>query len=286
MKCTNCPRECESRDTGFCGETKIRVAKIIKNFMWEEPCLSEDGVTAIFFSGCNLKCVFCQNYEISLNDEKSGEEYTSAGFAKLLAELDELGKPLDFISPSQFTAEILEAFKIYTPENRVIWNSNAYEKGDAIFELTDYVSVFLPDFKFADNNIALEYAKTDGYFDVATEALLEMRGKEDIFEDGVLKEGLLVRHLVLPGATNNSFKVLQWIKENLGEETYVSVMSQYTPTPKVKFNPKLNRPVSKLEYNIVKSYAMREGFVNGFFQSGESQSESFIPDFGKTAVRR
>ena len=254
--------------------------------MWEEPCLSKSGVTAIFFSGCNLKCVFCQNYAISTDKERIGEEYTPFQFAKLLSELDELGKPIDLVSPSQFTAEILEAFKIYAPKNRVIWNSNGYEKGDSVFELMEYVNVFMPDFKFADNNLAVEFAKTDGYFEVATEALLEMRGKEDVFENGILKEGLLVRHLVLPGCTNNSFKVLNWIKENLGEETFVSIMNQYTPTARVKFNPKLNRPVSKLEYNIVKSYAMREGFTNGFFQSGESQSESFIPDFGKIAIRK
>ncbi len=279
INCNDCPRNCNvdrSIAKGFCGESdKIRVSKIIENFMWEEPSISGDkGALAIFFSGCNLRCEFCQNYEISHIGK--GKEYTPSEFRDLLLSFDlEKYSSIDLITPTHFSSLILEALHNVKFTIPIVWNSSAYEKPETIKRLSFIVDVFLPDFKYYDKNLSLALSKAEDYFDVAKEAILAMKEykKKNIFENGLLKEGLLIRHLVLPGYSQDSKKILDFIADNINDP-YISLMGQFTPT-----RGRLKDRLKPLEYKIVLSYAEKRGLINGFFQELNSANSSFIPKF-------
>ncbi len=277
--CFDCPRRCgldRGVAKGFCKEDdKIRIAKIIENFMWEEPCISGDkGALAIFFSGCNLRCEFCQNYQISHLGK--GEKYTAEQFRNLLESFD-ISKysSIDLITPSHFSTLLHEALADFKSPIPIVWNSSGYENSEMIKKLADFVDVFLPDFKYYDRELSHNLSKAKDYFEVASRAILTMREvmPENIFNDEVLAKGVLIRHLVLPGQTNDSKKILEFISENISQP-FVSIMGQFTP-----MGGKLQSRLKPLEYKIVLAHAEKLGLTNGYFQELGSANECFVPDF-------
>lgn len=281
MKCYDCPRKCGvERDinVGFCGEKdKIRISKIIENFKWEEPCISgEKGALAIFFSGCNLRCEFCQNYEIS--HKGKGEYYSSQEFIDLIKSFDlRKFETIDLITPTHFSSLLIEAFKDFKSPIPIVWNSSGYESVDIIEKISTFVDVFLPDFKYYSSELSFKLSKAVDYFDITSKAIKKMKElkKENLFNDrGILTTGLLIRHLVLPEKTNDSFKILDYIRNNI-KDPYISLMSQFTPVGKGE----LKRKIYPLEYKLVLNYAQKLGLDKGFFQEFSSADEIFIPNF-------
>lgn len=281
MLCYDCPRKCgvdRSKQKGFCQEgDKIRVAKIIENFMWEEPCISGDkGCLAIFFSGCNLRCSFCQNYEISHGSK--GDFYSPEEFCELLKSYDLTRfSSVDLITPSHFSSALIEALAKENWNLPIVWNSSGYESEETIERLAKVVDVFLPDFKYYSQDLSLSLSGAQDYFEVAKKAIIKMREirPNNIFSsNGVLKEGVLIRHLVLPGHAKDSFKVLETIKDEVSNP-FISLMSQFTPHGQNE----LNRKLIPLEYKSVLAHAEKLGLNDGYFQEFASADENFIPNF-------
>ena len=275
--CTICPRGCKidrKSAKGFCNENKkIRVAKILKHFKWEEPCLCGKGCLAIFFSGCNLRCDYCQNYEISRGGV--GKEYSADEFANLIKENLTDEDFIDLITPTHFSHELEKAFSLLNLNIPVIWNTNGYETEENIERVSKFVDVFLTDFKYAENTLAQKYSKCSDYVEktlLSTKKMCDL--KPDIFENELLKQGVVIRHLVLPNHVSNSLKVLDIIKANFPNRK-VSVMSQFTPNGKSS----LNRKITKIEYKLVLSHMEKLGLENGYFQEFDSANECFIPNF-------
>lgn len=279
MKCHDCPRNCgvdREKTVGFCKESHlIRIAKVIENFMWEEPCISgEKGSLAIFFSGCNLKCSFCQNKEISHSGK--GRLFSIEEFADFLYSFDmSRYSTLELITPSHFSSVLCKVFEKFKSPIPVVWNSNAYEKEEIIDKISSFVDVFVPDLKFFNCDLAQNVALAKDYFEISTKAILKMRENKpaNIFKNNVLHQGLLIRHLVLPNNVKDSIQILDFIKGNI-KSPFVSIMSQFTPIGK-----HFNRKIFPLEYKAVLSHAEKIGLTKGYFQDIESANEKFIPDF-------
>lgn len=280
MLCNDCPRQCNidrSSQVGFCGcPDKIVVSKIIENFKWEEPCISGNkGTLAIFFAGCNLKCCYCQNHKISFSCK--GKQFSSEEFAKYLNSVDQSKySAIEFISPTQFSSLILNALKNFEKKIPIVWNSGGYEKADMIKRLAKHVDVFMPDLKYVDSKLSKELSQAADYFQQASETLRMMRKckEKEIFKDGILTSGLLIRHLVLPSFVKDSLKVLDFLASEI-KDPFISLMSQFTPTP---FS-KIKRKLYPLEYKLVLEHAKKLGLEKGYFQDLDSASESFIPSF-------
>ena len=278
MKCYDCPRLCgvdRNFKNGFCGEkNKIRISKVIENFMWEEPCISGDkGALAIFFSGCNLRCEFCQNYKIS--HLGGGHEYSAEEFKQFLQTYD-LSKfsSIDLITPTHFSSLIIKALEDFKSPIPIIWNSGGYERSEIIEQLAKVVDVFLPDFKYFSSELSSKLSKCKDYFDVASNAILKMRECKPInkFENGILKEGVLIRHLVLPKCPRDSIKILDYISLKI-KNPFVSIMGQFTPT-----RGELKRRLYPLEYKSVLTHAEKLN-LEGYIQELSSADENFIPEF-------
>lgn len=279
MKCFMCPRKCgvdREKQNGFCGEgNKIRIAKIIPNFMWEEPPISGNkGTFAIFFSGCNLRCSFCQNYKISRGS--IGIQYSVKEFVKVLRDADQSdSETIDLITPTHFAEYILQAFKIYKPQKRVVYNTSAYENEEMIEKLAPYISIFLPDFKYYSKDLSFHFSKAEDYFEVALKAIKKMSElKPNVYDNQNLVEGLIIRHLVLPSQAKDSIKILEEISKNI-KDPIISLMSQFTPSGEEKEG----RKILKLEYKAVLAAAKKLNLNKGFFQDLESSDEGFIPEF-------
>ncbi len=276
--CTSCPRACNvQRATakGFCNEgEKICVAKVIKNFRWEEPCITgEKGTLAIFFSGCNLRCDYCQNYEISRGGV--GKEYSIDEFIKLIEENQDSHSSIDLITPTHFSKQIALAFKKINKKIPVIWNTNSYETVENVKEVGKFVDVFLADLKYASDELGKKFSACKDYFSHALPAIEEMAAqKPDLFEKDFMRQGLIIRHLVLPGYVENSLNVLNIIKKNFPTRK-LSLMSQFTPNGKSSLNRKLN----PIEYKVVLLRLEKLGLTNGYTQDFESASDCFVPDF-------
>lgn len=280
MLCYDCPRNCgvdRNKNLGFCREEEnIRIAKIIKNFKWEEPCISgKKGALAIFFSGCNLRCEFCQNFNIS--HKGKGDVYSSEEFRNLLENYD-LSKfsCIDLITPTHFSSKIIESLQNFKSPIPIVWNSSGYEKEETIERLKNIVDVFLPDFKYYSSELSLKLSYAKDYFEVASKAIKKMRElkPKNIFNDGILQSGVLIRHLVLPGQVKDSFKILDYIKENINDP-YISLMAQFTPIKKGT----LNRRIYPLEYKAVLSHAEKLNLDKGYIQDITSANENFVPEF-------
>ena len=281
--CTMCPRACKidrEISAGYCGSgDKIKIGKIMLH-EWEEPILANKNSGAIFFSNCPLKCIFCQNYEIS--QLGNGKEISVLELVEVFKDLERRGaENIDLVSPTQYTNQIVEALKIYKPNIPVVWNSNGYETTDNIEKLRGLVDIFLPDFKYVSSKLSTEYSKANNYFDFASKALLKYRELQptDVYEGGKLVKGLIVRHLVLPNNYLNTKTVLKWIKDNLGTDTIISIMGQYIPYYLAKEYKDLSRPLNQLEYDKVKRLVLDMGFENGFLQELSSADECYVPDF-------
>lgn len=287
--CTICPRECSvdrSISLGYCGESDKTVISKIMLHHWEEPCISgkirDKGSGAVFFSGCSLKCVYCQNRDISRGG--NGKEYSAQALSDVFLSLQEQGAlNINLITPTHFTLQIIEALalikdRLYIP---VIWNTSGYEKVSTVKLLQPYVDIFLTDFKYSSPKTALRYSAAENYCEVAEKALYEMiniTGKP-LFENDMMKKGVIVRHLVLPGSYKESIEVLNIIERTVGHNNIVlSLMSQYTPEFLQKDYKELSRRITTFEYEKVSSYAVSIGF-SGYFQSRSSASAAYTPDF-------
>lgn len=287
-KCAICPRECgvdREKTRGFCGVTnKIRVNYVMLHH-YEEPIISgenlcDKGSGAIFFAGCNLRCEYCQNYQLSHG--AVGQEITIFDLAKIFKGLEEMGAyNINLVTPTHFTLQIIEALKIYKPKIPVVWNTSGYEKPETIELLRGLVDIFLTDFKYMGKD-AGKLSNAENYSYYATHSIPVMRDivGSDLIENGLMKKGLIVRHLVLPNFTNDSKEVLDWIQQNLGTDTIVSIMNQYVPMYNACKNPLINRKLKPIEYKRVVNYALSLSLENAYIQDSESADTFFTPNFG------
>lgn len=289
--CTLCPRKCRALringKTGFCGETDtVRVARAALHF-WEEPCISgEKGSGTVFFTGCTLRCVFCQNHNIS--DGSVGKEISVERLAEIFGELQEQGaNNINLVTPTHFVPQIIKALDIARKQGMhlpVVYNTGGYETVETLKLLEGYVDVYLPDFKYLDKNHAKKYSMTEDYPEVAKAAIAEMvrqTGGPVFDEHGIIKKGVIVRHLLLPGCLNDAKNVVKYLFKTYGNRIFMSLMSQYTPLDsldKEKY-PELNRKVSPKYYDWLVDYAIELGVEQAFIQEGDVAEESFIPPF-------
>ena len=273
--CTICPHNCKinrTKNPGRCKSTdKIKIALYsIHNF--EEPCISgEKGSGTIFFSNCNMNCVFCQNYEISQ-------------LANVMIKQQERNvQNINLVTPTSYALHIVEAIKIARKkglEIPIVYNTNGYESVETLKLLEGYVDIYLPDLKYYYDDLAKKYSKVDNYFEIATKAIQEMYrqvGTPVLDENGVMKKGLMIRHLILPNEVQNSKKVLKWIKENIDSNVYVSIMAQYFPTYKAKEIPEIARKITKEEYEKVENYLYELDLENGYIQELGEHEEEYVP---------
>ena len=292
--CELCPRKCNidrSKTTGFCNSgDKIKISKVMLHY-FEEPIISgEDsdqsktgGSGAIFFANCNLKCCYCQNYEISSDGD--GKEVSISTLANIFKQLEQTGAyNINLVTPTHYTNQIIEALKLYRPNIPIIWNTSGYESVESIKNIKDYVDIYLTDLKYFSSEISLKYSKAHDYFAQASESIIQMRKNQpnDIIENGLMKKGLIVRHLVLPNQTEDSQHIIDWINENLGNKTFVSLMSQYVPMANAKAFVELNRKIKPIEYKILVNKLKKLGFINTFTQELSSAQTCFTPDFSET----
>ena len=253
--------------------------------MWEEPCISgESGSGTVFFSGCNLRCVYCQNREIA-NDGK-GFEITSERLAEIFLEQQARGaNNINLVTPTQFVPHIIKALDMVRDKELkipVLYNCGGYENVETLKMLDGYVDIYLPDFKYMDSQIAKRYSNAEDYPEIAKKAVAEMvrQTEKCVFnKEGILQKGTLVRHLVLPSHTENSRRVIEYLYNTYGDKIYMSIMNQYTPLESVKDYPEINRKLTDSEYDEVLDFAVSIGVENAFVQEGGTVSESFIPIF-------
>ena len=284
--CTICPHNCKinrTKNPGRCKSTdKIKIALYsIHNF--EEPCISgKKGSGTIFFSNCNMNCVFCQNYEISQLGR--GKEITIEELADIMIKQQERNvQNINLVTPTSYALHIIEAIKIARKKGLkipVVYNTNGYESVETLKLLEGYIDIYLPDLKYYYNDLAKKYSKVDNYFEIATKAIQEMYrqvGAPVLDEDGVMKKGLMIRHLILPNEVQNSKKILKWIKENIDSNVYVSIMAQYFPTYKAKEIPELARKITKEEYEKVENYLYELDLENGYVQELGEHEEEYVP---------
>ena len=285
-QCTICPHNCKiNRKNGQVGRCKskdtVKIA-LYSTHNFEEPCISgKKGSGTVFFSNCNLNCVFCQNYEIS--QEGKGTEITINRLAEIFLEQQEKDvENINLVTPTSYVPQIIEAIKLARKQGLklpIVYNTNGYEKVETLKMLEGYIDIYLPDFKYSDNKLAKRLSKVDNYFETTTEALKEMyrqTGKA-IFDDrGIMKKGMIIRHLVLPNHILNSRRVLKWINDNMND-VYVSVMAQYFPTYKAKEIEDINRKLTKEEYNQIENYLYRLNLENGYIQELGEHEEEYVP---------
>lgn len=293
--CILCPRMCRANRLagvfGYCGETAEVVVARAALHMWEEECISgKKGSGTVFFSGCNMRCIFCQNYRISR--DKDGKVITVERLAEIFLKLKGQGAHnINLVTPTHYVPQIIEALKLAKKEGLglpVVYNTSGYERVETLRMLRGYVDIYLPDFKYMDEGLAGEYSHAPDYPMYAKQALEEMVSQTGAFqmdeETGLLKKGVVVRHLVLPGKVRNSKEVISYLHETYGNRILISIMKQYTPMPQVENHSLLGRRVTKREYNKVVDYALEIGVECGYVQEGEAARESFIPEFDGKGV--
>ena len=297
--CTLCPRACAvdrtRQERGICGQTwQIKAARAALHF-WEEPCISgEKGSGTVFFSGCPLHCVYCQNQSIA--NGTAGELISEERLAEIFLELMEQGaNNINLVTPGHFAPQIIRAVEaarrqgMYLP---IVFNTSGYENVDTVKMLEGIVDIYLPDFKYMDSGLSGRYSHAPDYSRVAKSALAEMvrQTGEAVFAgepgDSLMKRGTIVRHLVLPGCTEDAKRIIRYLYETYGNAVYISIMSQFTPLPHTAAYPELNRRLRPEEYEAVVDYAVALGVENGFIQEGETAEESFIPAFDGEGVLR
>lgn len=286
MKCNLCPRRCNTERTneqnlnGFCKMPLLpKVARAALHF-WEEPCISgKNGSGTVFFSGCTLDCVFCQNYDISHGG--FGKVISYQKLADIFKDLEEKGAHnINLVTPTHFVPAIIRALDIYKPKIPIVYNSGGYDSIEEIRALKGYVDIFLMDLKYLSNDRAALYSSAPDYPEHASEAITECYKGQPVceLEDGIMKKGLIVRHLLLPQGTNEAIKVFNWVRENT-PDAYFSIMSQYIPCGRACDMPKLNRRVTRREYEKVLGVICNSGFENVYIQERESSDKKYIPKF-------
>lgn len=293
-KCSLCPRMCgtdrAAGQKGFCGGGNlVRVARAALHY-WEEPCISgESGSGTVFFSGCTMRCVFCQNKEISRSEV--GKEITIERLAEIYLELAAKGaNNINLVTPMHYAPQITAALDIARKNGLtlpIVWNTGGWERRESIAAVRDYADIWLSDFKYFDSSLGERLSKAPNYFSVAAEALDQMVKQtcEPVFdENGIMRRGVIVRHLMLPGHLDDTKNVLRFLYENYGDSIWISIMNQYTPMCSDPRFPELSRTVSDEEYNEAIDFACELGIENAFVQEGGTVGESFIPPFDLSGV--
>lgn len=293
-ECSLCPRECGvnrlNGRKGFCGQTaSLKVARAALH-MWEEPCISgTNGSGTVFFTGCHLGCVFCQNDQISRGS--NGKEISVIRLAQIFMELQEKGAHnINLVTPTHFVPQIIEALRISRKMGLhlpIVYNTGGFEKIDTLELLDGWVDVYLTDFKFMDLHLGRRYANEEGYSFYAAKALEEMYRQtgEPVFDaDGMMTKGIIVRHMVLPGQAMDSRKIIDYIYDTYKDKVYLSLMNQYTPSGNLEKYPELKLKVKSKVYERLIDYTLRKGVENAFIQEGQTAKESFIPDFDGEGV--
>ncbi len=291
--CTLCPRRCGAdrhASRGFCGEgDKIRICRASLH-MWEEPCISgSEGSGTVFFSGCQLKCIYCQNSDIALSH--AGLEISEERLTEIFFELAQQGaNNINLVTPSHFTPTIVSAIERAKTAGFTlpfVWNSSGYEEPDALELLRGKIDIFLPDFKYFSSELAKSFSYAPDYFEkasVAIQKMFDMVGEPKFDQRGIMRKGVIVRHLVLPSHTDDSMKVIKYLFDTFGHDIYISIMNQYTPMPSVADRKDLSRRLTTYEYEKVVNFAADLGIKNGFTQSRGTAHDSFIPAFDYTGV--
>lgn len=289
IECNICPNNCKvNRVEGKVGVCKansnVKIALASLHY-FEEPCISgEKGSGTVFFSNCNMKCKFCQNYKISA--QSKGKEISIEELAQNFLKLQEQGaNNINLVTPTIYAYQIIEAIKIAKVKGLkipIIYNSNGYESLETIKALKGHIDVYLPDFKYYYDDIAFKYSGVKNYFKYATEAIKEMCnqvGEPKFDENGIIKKGVIIRHLVLPNNIENSKQVLKWIKNNIDERIYISIMAQYFPCYKAKEIEELSRKLMKEEYEEIENFVYELDIKNGYMQELGEHEEEYVPDF-------
>lgn len=292
-QCMLCPHNCKvnrlNGEVGRCKcSNKIKIA-LVSLHKFEEPCISgENGSGTIFFSNCNLNCMFCQNYEIS--HQGKGYEITIEELAKIFIEQQKNGAHnINLVTPTMYVVQIIEALKIAKKDGLnipIIYNTSSYENVETIKMLKGYIDVYLPDLKYYSNDLCKKYSKVNNYFENATKAIQEMYtqvGKPIFNENGMIIKGVIIRHLILPNYIQNTKNILKWIKENMPEDVYISIMTQYFPAYKAIEDDKINRKINKKEYKYIENYLYLLDLKNGYMQDfiENDNEEKYVPNFKK-----
>lgn len=285
-KCIVCPHNCGINRTigevGRCKSKDIIKIGLYSTHQFEEPCISgKKGSGTVFFSNCNMNCVFCQNYEIS--QQGKGKEITINELAEIFIKQQENDvENINLVTPTSYVPQIIEAIKIARKNGLklpIVYNTNGYEKVETLKMLEGYIDIYLPDLKYSDNLLAKRLSKVDNYFEIATSAIKEMYrqvGNSVFDENGVMQKGMIIRHLVLPNNILNSRRVLKWINDNMND-VYVSVMAQYFPTFKANEIEDINRKLNKEEYEQIENYLYRLNLKNGYIQELGEHEEEYVP---------
>ena len=287
--CNICPHKCGvNRLNGIKGrckcDNKIEIA-LASVHNYEEPCISgKNGSGTVFFSNCNLNCIYCQNYEISQLGK--GKEITIEHLAQIFIKQQEKNvNNINLVTPTMYVPQIIEAIKIARKKGLnipIIYNSNGYENVETIKKLNGYIDIYLPDLKYYSNEIAKKYSKIDNYFETAISAIKEMQkqvGNPIFNEKGIIQKGVIIRHLILPHHLLNTKNILKYVKENFDENTYISIMAQYFPTYKAKEDKLINRKLTKKEYKEIESYLYLLNLKNGYIQELGEHEEEYVPNF-------
>lgn len=288
-KCELCPFKCKvNRLNGQIGRCKctdkIKIALYSLHY-YEEPCISgKEGSGTVFFSNCNLRCLFCQNYKIS--QEGKGYEISIEELADIFLKQQEAGaNNINLVTPTMYVYHIIEAIKIAKRKGLklpIVYNTNGYENVETIKKLDGYIDIYLPDLKYFYDDLGVKYSGVNNYFEIATKAILEMIkqvGKPEFDENGLIKKGTIIRHLILPGHIQNSKHILKWLKDNVENKAYISVMAQYFPTYKAKEDKYLNKKLSNKEYSQIENYLYTLNLENGYIQELGKHEEEYVPDF-------
>lgn len=287
--CKVCPHKCKvNRLEGKKGrckcDDKVKIA-LASVHNYEEPCISgKNGSGTVFFSNCNLNCMYCQNYEISQNGK--GKVISIKHLAEIfINQQNKNVNNINLVTPTMYVPQIIEAIKI-AKENGlnipIIYNSNGYENVETIKMLNGYIDIYLPDLKYYSNKIAKKYSNIDNYFEIAVDAIKEMQNQvgNPIFdENGIIKKGVIIRHLILPNHLQNTKNILKYIKENFDKNTYISIMAQYFPTYKAKEDYLINRKLTKKEYKEIERYLYLLNLKNGYIQELGDHEEEYVPNF-------
>lgn len=286
-KCEICPHRCKiNRNEGQIGRCKSKDTIKIGLYSvhnYEEPCISgQNGSGTVFFSNCNMSCIYCQNYEIS--QEGKGKEFTIEELAQIFLMQQKNGvENINLVTPTSYVYQIIEAIKIAKEKGLripIVYNTNGYENLETIKALNGYIDIYLPDLKYAENELGKKYSKVDNYFKTSTQAIKEMIkqvGAPEFNEKGIIQKGVIIRHLVLPNNIENSKNVLKWIKENISNKIYISIMAQYFPTYKAKNDKMLDRKLTKKEWQEIEEYVSELEFENGFIQELGEHEEEYVP---------
>lgn len=285
-KCAICPHNCGinrlNNQIGRCKSKDTVKVALYSTHNFEEPCISgKKGSGTVFFSNCNMNCVFCQNYEISQHGK--GKEISIEELADIFIKQQKKDvENINLVTPTSYVPQIIEAIKIARGNGLklpIVYNTNGYEKVETLKMLDGFVDIYLPDFKYSDNELGKRLSKVNNYFEIATEALKEMyrqTGKAVFNDEGIMQRGMIIRHLVLPNHILNSRRVLKWINENM-HDVYVSVMAQYFPTYKAKEIDDINRKLTKEEYEQIENYLYRLDLENGYIQELGEHEEEYVP---------